>query len=83
MMTTDNRSSLVATMNDNVKWDEVSDAFTLSVDRLNARLDEVEREVNDVIDSLEKLPETFDVKGNLVEMDEIIEKVRKISAMIY
>ena len=82
-MTTDNRSSLVATMNDNVKWDEVSDAFTLSVDRLNARLDEVEREVNDVIDSLEKLPETFDVKGNLVEMDEIIEKVRKISAMIY
>jgi tetrahydromethanopterin S-methyltransferase subunit B len=70
-------------MNDNVKWDEVSDAFTLSVDRLNARLDEVEREVNDVIDSLEKLPETFDVKGNLVEMDEIIEKVRKISAMIY
>lgn len=78
-----NRSELMATVNDHVKWDEVSDDFTTAMDKLSDHLNAIETLVNATLEELEKLPETFDVDTNYVELDGIIEKIRKISGMIY
>lgn len=74
-----NRSDLVSALSAEFE----SEDYVERLENLNDHIDLIEAEIKSIIEELEGLPETFDVKGNYVELDDVIARLSKISDMIY